>query len=124
MKHALEGLDPLSMESVELMKTVKNLSSDPNVLPFLSIFIEPLLSITQQLVKTKNFAMVKGNEIFVILQEVVNPVINTLYALCKKSRHRQEVAAKIGLIPFLLFVYENNRPLREFAVPLLCKYCL
>lgn len=51
----------------------------------------------------------------------MNPVINTLYALCKKSRQRQEVAAKIGLIPFLMFVYENNRPLREFAVPLLCK---
>lgn len=34
---------------------------------------------------------------------------------------RQETAAKAGLIPFLVFVIANNKPLKEFAVPLMCE---
>jgi hypothetical protein len=37
------------------------------------------------------------------------------------NKSRQESAVKAGLIPFLQFVINNNKPLKEFAVPLMCE---
>lgn len=41
--------------------------------------------------------------------------------MTKKNRPRQELATKCGLIPFLIFVVNNNKPLKDLAVPMICE---
>lgn len=41
--------------------------------------------------------------------------------MVRKNRPRQEIAVKLDLIPFLKFVVNNNKPLKEFAVPMFCE---
>lgn len=55
------------------------------------------------------------------LQEVFYQITQSMFHLCRLNRPRQEVAAKAGLIPFLKFVIANNKPLKDFAVPLMCE---
>ena len=54
-------------------------------------------------------------------QEIFNQSTHSLFHLCRKNRTRQELAVNHGLVRVLLFVIKNNKPLKEFAVPLMCE---
>ena len=53
-------------------------------------------------------------------REISNQILNTMYNLCKLSKSRQEDAAIMGLIPILQKIVSTERPLKEFALPILC----
>lgn len=43
-----------------------------------------------------------------------------MYNLCRLSKSRQEEAALNGIIPLLQRIVSTERPLKEFALPILC----
>ena len=53
-------------------------------------------------------------------KELSNQILNTLYNLCKLHTKRQTDAAVNGLIPILIKIVKQERPLKEFALPILC----
>jgi hypothetical protein len=53
-------------------------------------------------------------------KEISNQVLNTMYNLCRLSKSRQEEAAMNGIIPVLQNIVKTERPLKEFALPILC----
>ncbi|KAH9828404.1 cytokinesis protein sepH-like [Teratosphaeria destructans] len=53
-------------------------------------------------------------------REISNQVLNTMFNLCRLSKARQEDAALSGLIPLLQRIVQTDRPLKEFALPILC----
>lgn len=53
-------------------------------------------------------------------REVSNQVLNTIYNLCRLNKSRQEDAALNGIIPVLQRIIKTERPLKEFAYPILC----
>ncbi|TID13675.1 STE/STE11/CDC15 protein kinase [Venturia nashicola] len=52
--------------------------------------------------------------------EISNQVLNTMYNLCRLSKTRQEEAALHGIVPILQKIVKTERPLKEFALPILC----
>lgn len=57
-----------------------------------------------------------------MVQDIMHPVTLILYYVCRLyNKPHQESAVKAGLIPFLRFVVDRNKPLKEFSVPLLCE---
>ncbi|KAL9051149.1 MAG: hypothetical protein Q9206_004812 [Seirophora lacunosa] len=53
-------------------------------------------------------------------REISNQVLNTIYNLCRLNKSRQDDAALNGIIPVLLRIIKTERPLKEFAYPILC----
>ena len=53
-------------------------------------------------------------------REISNQVLNTIYNLCRLNKSRQEDAALNGIIPVLQRTIKTERPLKEFALPILC----
>jgi serine/threonine protein kinase len=53
-------------------------------------------------------------------REITNQLLNTMFNLCRLSKSRQEDAALSGLIPLLQRIVQTERPLKEFALPILC----
>lgn len=53
-------------------------------------------------------------------REISNQVLNIMYNLCRLSKTRQEDAALNGIIPLLQKIVKTERPLKEFALPILC----
>lgn len=53
-------------------------------------------------------------------REMSNQILNTIYNLCRLSKPRQEDAALNGIIPLLQKIVKTERPLKEFALPILC----
>ncbi|KXS19348.1 hypothetical protein M427DRAFT_143501, partial [Gonapodya prolifera JEL478] len=54
------------------------------------------------------------------LTEVYNQILHTMYNLCRIDKERQEVAARAGIIPYLIHTIRGNSPLKQFALPILC----
>ena len=52
--------------------------------------------------------------------EISNQILNTMYNLCRLSHQRLGEAAHSGLIPILQDIVWTERPLKEFALPILC----
>ncbi|KAL8737387.1 MAG: hypothetical protein Q9181_001724 [Wetmoreana brouardii] len=53
-------------------------------------------------------------------REISNQVLNTIYNLCRLNKQRQDDAALNGIIPVLQHIIKTERPLKEFAYPILC----
>ena len=53
-------------------------------------------------------------------RELSNQILTTIYNLCRLSKRRQEDAAVDGIIPILIKIVKQERPLKEFALPILC----
>lgn len=53
-------------------------------------------------------------------RELSNQILSTIYNLCRLSKRRQEDAAVDGIIPILIKIVKQERPLKEFALPILC----
>ncbi|GAA5977680.1 hypothetical protein JCM11641_001376 [Rhodosporidiobolus odoratus] len=95
-----------------LLKTVKNLSMLPAALDVLQNAgaLDALVDILGRSYRGKVGA------------EVQNHAVNTLFNLCRLSKIRQEEAAAAGAIPLLQRIVQDNSPLKQFALPMICDF--
>lgn len=111
LKHVLKDLRRMSpAHQITMLKFIKNLSMLATTLGPLqnSNAIEVLTDLLSSSMKQPHF------------REVSNQVLNTMYNLCRLSKARQEDAALSGVIPLLQRIVKTERPLKEFALPILC----
>ena len=95
---------------ITMLKFIKNLSMLATTLDSLqnSNAIEVLTDLLNASMKLAHF------------REISNQVLNIMYNLCRLSKTRQEDAALNGVIPLLQRIVKTERPLKEFALPILC----
>jgi len=95
---------------ITMLKFIKNLSMLSTTLDSLqnANAIDTLITLLRSSTKEAHF------------REISNQVLNTLYNLCRLSKPRQEDAALNGIIPVLQRIVNTERPLKEFALPILC----
>jgi len=98
------------VHQITMLKFIKNLSMLTATLETLqnANAIEVLTDLLQQSINGSHF------------REISNQILNTMYNLCKLSKSRQEEAASMGIIPILQRIVGTERPLKEFALPILC----
>jgi serine/threonine protein kinase len=111
LKRVLKDLRRMSPNhQVTMLKFIKNLSMLATTLDALqnSNAIEVLTDLLNASMKLPHF------------RDVSNQVLNTMYNLCRLSKARQEDAALSGVIPLLQRIVQTERPLKEFALPILC----
>ncbi|KAL8802572.1 MAG: hypothetical protein Q9182_003737 [Xanthomendoza sp. 2 TL-2023] len=95
---------------ITMLKFVKNLS-------MLSTTLDALQNSNAIDVLTE---LLRSNFEEVHFREISNQVLNTIYNLCRLNQSRQEDAALNGIIPVLQRIIKTERPLKEFAYPILC----
>jgi hypothetical protein len=113
LKRVLKDLKRMSPNhQITMLKFIKNLSMLSTTLEGLqnSNAIEVLTDLLSSSMK----------EQVPHFREMSNQVLNTMYNLCRLSKDRQEDAALNGLIPLLQRIVKTERPLKEFALPILC----
>ncbi|EEP80702.1 conserved hypothetical protein [Uncinocarpus reesii 1704] len=95
---------------ITMLKFIKNLSMLSTTLEALqnSNAIDVLTDLLRSTMKGPHF------------REVSNQILNTIYNMCRLSKSRQEDAALNGIIPLLQKIVKTERPLKEFALPILC----
>lgn len=95
---------------ITMLKFIKNLSMLSTTLDALqnSNAIDVLTDLLRSTMKKPHF------------REVSNQILNTIYNLCRLNKSRQEDAALNGIIPLLQKIVKTERPLKEFALPILC----
>ncbi|MCJ1422518.1 hypothetical protein MMC29_000398 [Sticta canariensis] len=95
---------------ITVLKFIKNLSMLSTTLDSLqnSNAIDVLTDLLRNSSKEPHF------------REISNQVLNTIYNLCRLNKSRQEDAALNGIIPVLQRIIKTERPLKEFALPVLC----
>ncbi|OKL58984.1 Cytokinesis protein sepH [Talaromyces atroroseus] len=95
---------------ITMLKFIKNLSMLSTTLESLqnSNAIDVLTELLRSTMKQPHF------------REVSNQILNTIYNMCRLSKPRQEDAALNGIIPLLQKIVKTERPLKEFALPILC----
>lgn len=95
---------------ITMLKFIKNLSMLSTTLDSLqnSNAIDVLTDLLRSKSKESHF------------KEISNQVLNTIYNLCRLNKSRQEDAALNGIIPVLQRIIKTERPLKEFALPVLC----
>ena len=95
---------------ITMLKFIKNLSMLSTTLDSLqnSNAIDVLTELLRNSSKDLHF------------REISNQVLNTIYNLCRLNKSRQEDAALNGIIPVLQRIIKTERPLKEFALPILC----
>ncbi|KAG6335620.1 hypothetical protein ID866_3477 [Astraeus odoratus] len=105
---ACELLEPEYL--VQMLKAVKHLSMNPNLLEVLqnANAIEILIKLLDQAKAGPHST------------EMSNHIFQTCYNLCRLNKSRQEEAAQAGIIPCLKRVIETSSPLKQFALPILC----
>ena len=111
LKRVLKDLRRMSpIHQVTMLKFIKNLSMLATTLDSMqnSNAIEVLTDLLSSSMKLPHF------------QEVSNQVLNIMFNLCRLSKTRQEDAALNGIIPLLQRIVKTDRPLKEFALPILC----
>ncbi|KAI9678081.1 MAG: hypothetical protein M1817_006025 [Caeruleum heppii] len=111
LKGVLKDLKRMSPNhQITMLKFIKNLSMLSTTLDALqnSSAIDVLTDLLSSSMKEPHF------------REISNQVLNTMYNLCRLSKTRQEEAALNGIIPLLQRIVKTERPLKEFALPILC----
>lgn len=111
LKRVLKDLGRMSpTHQITMLKFIKNLSMLATTLDALqnSNAIEVLTDLLNASMKMPHF------------KETSNQVLNIMYNLCRLSKTRQEDAALNGVIPLLQRIVKTERPLKEFALPILC----
>ncbi|GLI76950.1 protein kinase of the mitotic exit network [Penicillium ochrochloron] len=98
------------VHQVTMLKFIKNLSMLSTTLDSLqnSNAIDVLTELLQSTMKRSHF------------REVSNQILNTIYNMCRLNKTRQEDAALNGIVPLLQKIVKTERPLKEFALPILC----
>jgi hypothetical protein len=111
LKTVLKDLKRMTPQhQITMLKFIKNLSMLATTLDALqnSNAIEVLTDLLGASMHAPHF------------REISNQVLNTMYNLCRLSKTRQEDAALSGVIPMLQRIVQTERPLKEFALPILC----
>ena len=111
LKRVLKDLRRMSPNhQITMLKFIKNLSMLATTLDALqnSNAIEVLTDLLSSSMKLPHF------------REISNQVLNIMFNLCRLSKTRQEDAALNGIIPLLQRIVKTERPLKEFALPILC----
>ena len=111
LKRVLKDLRRMCPQhQITMLKFIKNLSMLATTLDALqnSNAIEVLTDLLGASMNAPHF------------REISNQVLNTMYNLCRLSKARQEDAALSGVIPLLQRIVQTERPLKEFALPILC----
>ena len=111
LKRVLKDLRRMSPQhQITMLKFIKNLSMLATTLDALqnSNAIEVLTDLLGASMHALHF------------REISNQVLNTMYNLCRLSKARQEDAALSGVIPLLQRIVQTERPLKEFALPIIC----
>ncbi|UJO24802.1 Cytokinesis protein sepH [Fulvia fulva] len=111
LKTVLKDLQRMHPQhQITMLKFIKNLSMLATTLDALqnSNAIEVLTDLLKTSMKMPHF------------REISNQVLNTMYNLCRLSKARQEDAALSGVVPLLQRIVQTERPLKEFALPILC----
>ena len=111
LKRVLKDLRRMSPNhQITMLKFIKNLSMLATTLDSLqnSNAIEILTDLLSSSMKLPHF------------REISNQVLNIMFNLCRLSKTRQEDAALNGVIPLLQRIVKTERPLKEFALPILC----
>lgn len=100
------------IHQITMLKFIKNLSMLSTTLDSLqnSNAIDVLTDLLRNSSKDPHF------------REISNQVLNTIYNLCRLNKSRQEDAALNGIIPVLQRIIKTERPLKEFALPVLCDF--
>lgn len=95
---------------ITMLKFIKNLSMLSTTLDSLqnSNAIDVLTDLLRSTIKRPHF------------REVSNQILNTIYNMCRLNKSRQEDAALNGIVPLLQKIVQTERPLKEFALPILC----
>lgn len=95
---------------ITMLKFIKNLSMLSTTLDSLqnSNAIDVLTDLLRSTIKRTHF------------REVSNQILNTIYNMCRLNKSRQEDAALNGIVPLLQKIVKTERPLKEFALPILC----
>ncbi|KKK13913.1 hypothetical protein P175DRAFT_0467267 [Aspergillus ochraceoroseus IBT 24754] len=95
---------------ITMLKFIKNLSMLSTTLDSLqnSNAIDVLADLLRSTIKRPHF------------REVSNQILNTIYNMCRLNKSRQEDAALNGIVPLLQKIVKTERPLKEFALPILC----
>ncbi|QSS63746.1 cell division control protein [Histoplasma capsulatum] len=98
------------VHQITMLKFIKNLSMLSTTIDCLqnSNAIDVLTELLRSSMKGTHF------------REVSNQILNTIYNMCRLSKPRQEDAALNGIIPLLQKIVKTERPLKEFALPILC----
>ena len=96
---------------ITMLKFIKNLST---------------LSSTHEALQNSNaidvlIELLRSSRKEPLFVEISNQILTTLFNLCHHNRIRQEEAALSDIIPILKEIVETARPLKEFALPLLCE---
>lgn len=111
LKRVLKDLRRMSPQhQITMLKFIKNLSMLATTLDALqnSNAIEVLTDLLGASMQALHF------------REISNQVLNTMYNMCRLSKARQEDAALSGVIPLLQRIVQTERPLKEFALPIIC----
>ncbi|PGH22925.1 STE/STE11/CDC15 protein kinase [Polytolypa hystricis UAMH7299] len=95
---------------VTMLKFIKNLSMLSTTLD--SLQNSNAIDVLTELLRSN----MKGSH----SREISNQILNTIYNMCRLSKSRQEDAALNGIIPLLQKIVKTERPLKEFALPILC----
>ncbi|KAJ6012769.1 hypothetical protein N7499_012627 [Penicillium canescens] len=98
------------VHQITMLKFIKNLSMLSTTLDSLqnSNAIDVLTDLLRFNLKRTHF------------REVSNQILNTIYNMCRLNKSRQEDAALNGIVPLLQKIVMTERPLKEFALPILC----
>ncbi|KAJ5747824.1 uncharacterized protein N7511_009520 [Penicillium nucicola] len=98
------------VHQITMLKFIKNLSMLSTTLDSLqnSNAIDVLTDLLRYNLKKTHF------------REVSNQILNTIYNMCRLNKSRQEDAALNGIVPLLQKIVMTERPLKEFALPILC----
>ncbi|KAJ5320379.1 hypothetical protein PENANT_c010G08384 [Penicillium antarcticum] len=98
------------VHQITMLKFIKNLSMLSTTLDSLqnSNAIDVLTDLLRFNLKRAHF------------REVSNQILNTIYNMCRLNKSRQEDAALNGIVPLLQKIVMTERPLKEFALPILC----
>lgn len=119
LKRVLKDLQRLQpANQVVMLKFIKNLSMLPTTLDGLqnSNAIEVLTDLLKSSMHAHNRSTVGGQH----FRDISNQILATMYNLCRLSTARQEDAALSGIVPLLQKIVRTERPLKEFALPIMC----
>ncbi|KAK6517240.1 hypothetical protein TWF281_003905 [Arthrobotrys megalospora] len=111
LKRILKDLRDLPLTcQITFLKFLKNLS---------------MLSTTLEILQNANaievlIEMLSENTHKPQFKELSNQILSIMFNLCRHSKSRQEEAAMNGIIPVLQKIVRTDRPLKEFALPILC----
>ncbi|EKV19604.1 Serine-threonine kinase SepH [Penicillium digitatum] len=98
------------VHQITMLKFIKNLSMLSTTLDSLqnSNAIDVLTDLLRSNLRKAHF------------RELSNQILNTIYNMCRLNKSRQEDAALNGIVPLLQKIVLTERPLKEFALPILC----